>query len=210
VILGRWGGDVDDRDEYGPEAEAPLEPVTERVRIIGAQPAGAAAGQDVHGDDTASPQVPAEGRGTPPAGRDAEVPRAPAFDLFSEEPEAAEEPEEPEEPGIAVRAVVPTAEGHDEEAGRSAPSGRNGGDPLEPGSDVLKLSEPNAVVPDMPHWTDPPPGRSLPSSTGAPRRTAPRPNGPPPATRDRLGASTATSGTTAASTRRSSPTTRRE
>ena len=48
---------------------------------------------------------------------------------------------------------------HPEEAGRSAPSGRNGGDPLEPGSDVLQAAEPTAVVPDMPHWTDPPTGQ---------------------------------------------------
>ena len=48
---------------------------------------------------------------------------------------------------------------HPEEAGRSAPSGRNGGDPLEPGADVLRAAEPTAVVPDMPHWTDPPTGQ---------------------------------------------------
>ncbi len=32
-------------------------------------------------------------------------------------------------------------------------------DPLEPGSDVLHAAEPAAVVPDMPHWTDPPTGQ---------------------------------------------------
>jgi phosphatidate cytidylyltransferase len=137
---------VDDRDEYEPEAEAPGEPVTERVRIIGAQPAGALAGQagtgdDVEGHPAAAPEEPAA---LPP--RD-EAPSAPTFDLFAEELEIVSIVEEPE-------TVNPL-----DEAGRSAPSGRNGGDPLEPGSDVLRLSEPTTVVPDMPHWTDPPTGQ---------------------------------------------------
>ncbi len=39
------GGDVDEPGELGPETEAPSEPVTERVRIYGAEAAGALAGQ---------------------------------------------------------------------------------------------------------------------------------------------------------------------
>ncbi len=144
---------MDDRDEYGPEGEAPLEPVTERVRIIGAQPAGAAAGQGEVDDDTTVRAPRADEPVVPPAGPPAGTPNAPAFDLFSEEPGDTGEP-------VAPAHAAPSAPpDHSEEAGRSAPSGRNGGDPLEPGSDVLKLSEPTTVVPDMPHWTDPPTGQ---------------------------------------------------
>jgi len=150
---------VDDRDESGPEAEGPLEPVTERVRIIGAQPAGAAAGQDELADDAAAP--PAHTPVVPPAGPGADRPSAPAFDLFSEETEDSEEIEEIEEieETRVTASAGPGPQDRSEKAGHSAPSGRNGGDPLEPGSDVLKLSEPAPVVPDMPHWTDPPTGQ---------------------------------------------------
>jgi phosphatidate cytidylyltransferase len=136
---------VDDRDEYEPEGEAPTEPVTERVRIIGAQPAGALAGQATGDDVDPGDAAPTEGPAVT-APRD-EAPSAPTFDLFAEEFESVSIIEPPE-------AVNPL-----DEAGRSAPSGRNGGDPLEPGSDVLHLSEPATVVPDMPHWTDPPTGQ---------------------------------------------------
>jgi len=135
---------VDDRDEYEPEAEVPIEPITERVRIIGAQPAGAIAGQ-AGPDHEPGPEAGADGpEVAPPVG---DVPSAPTFDLFSDEAEAVTLVEESE-------TVT-----HPEEAGRSATSGRNGGDPLEPGSDVLHAAEPTAVVPDMPHWTDPPTGQ---------------------------------------------------
>jgi phosphatidate cytidylyltransferase len=141
---------VDDRDEYEPEAEVPMEPVTERVRIIGAQPAGAAVGQSVPADE--ADRLPTEEPPAPTPARD-EGPMAPTFDLFGDEDEYAEEIE-------SVTIVVePETSLHPEEAGRSAPSGRNGGDPLEPGSDVLRVSEPTTVVPDMPHWTDPPTGQ---------------------------------------------------
>jgi phosphatidate cytidylyltransferase len=136
---------VDEREDYEPEGEAPVEPVTERVRIIGAQPAGALAGQTAASDDVDVP-VPTEEPATTSAPRD-DAPSAPTFDFFAEEIEIVSIVEEPEPVN------------HLEEAGRSAPSGRNGGDPLEPGSDVLHLSEPTTVVPDMPHWTDPPTGQ---------------------------------------------------
>ncbi len=127
-----------------------MEPITERVRIIGAQPAGAAAGQ-AGPDHEPGPETGADETGVVPPVRD--VPSAPTFDLFSDEPEFSEE----------VEAVIVIEESeivtHPEEAGRSAPSGRNGGDPLEPGSDVLRAPEPTTVVPDMPHWTDPPTGQ---------------------------------------------------
>jgi phosphatidate cytidylyltransferase len=140
---------VDDRDEYEPEAEVPMEPVTERVRIIGAQPAGAVVGQPVPSDEP--DRLPTE-EAEAPRVHD-EGPMAPTFDLFGDEDEYADEIE-------SVTIVVePETALHPEEAGRSAPSGRNGGDPLEPGSDVLRISEPTAVVPDMPHWTDPPTGQ---------------------------------------------------
>jgi len=142
---------VDDRDEYEQEDEAPGEPVTERVRIIGAQPAGAGAGAQ-----GASPEAPPALPPDDPAGSagarvaaDAEVVRAPSFDLFGDDPDDDSVPGDD--------AVVSPA--RPEEAGRSAPSGRNGGDPLEPGSDVLHRAEHAAVVPDMPHWTDPPTGQ---------------------------------------------------
>lgn len=137
---------MDDRDDYEPEAEVPEEPVTERVRIIGAQPAGAASAP------ASSPVEP-----------DAEVLSAPSFDLFAQDLEGEPEPEPvvlAEAPQAEVsRGVAPHGEARADETGRSAPSGRNGGDPLEPGSDVLRLAEQGAVVPDMPHWADPPTGQ---------------------------------------------------
>ncbi len=145
---------MDDRDEYGPEGEAPLEPVTERVRIIGAQPAGSVAGSGELDDDTTAQASRADEPVSPPAAPGVGTPSAPAFDLFSEVVE-----EDLEEDVASVRAASPMPPDRSEEAGRAAPSGRNGGDPLEPGSDVLKLSEPTTVVPDMPHWTDPPTGQ---------------------------------------------------
>jgi phosphatidate cytidylyltransferase len=143
-ILGRWGGDVDDRDEYEPEAEVPIEPVTERVRIIGAQPAGTVG---VPAKLDPEPEAPSPDElGVALPAHD-EGPSAPTFDLFSDELDAVVLIDEPD---IVTRS---------EEAGRSAPSGRNGGDPLQPGSDVLRPPESTAVVPDMPHWTDPPTGQ---------------------------------------------------
>ncbi len=139
---------MDDRDEYEPEAGAPIEPVTERVRIIGAQPAGAVAGQAGSGDEAGSSEAPPADEPTVYVPDPVGVPSAPTFDLFGDEPEPESFVEEPDH-------VVT----HPEEAGRAAPSGRNGGDPLEPGVDVLRPSEPTAVVPDMPHWTDPPTGQ---------------------------------------------------
>lgn len=136
---------MDDRDEYEPEAEVPIEPITERVRIIGAQPAGGLAGQVGTDDEPGSLEAKSDEPEFSPPVHDA--PSAPTFDLFSDEPEAVTLVEEPE-------TVT-----HPEEAGRSAPSGRNGGDPLQPGPDVLRPAEPTAVVPDMPHWTDPPTGQ---------------------------------------------------
>lgn len=139
---------MDDRDGYEPEAGAPIEPVTERVRIIGAQPAGAVAGQSGTGDGPGSSDAAPADEPAVYVPDPVDVPSAPTFDLFGEEPEPESLVEEPDH-------VVT----HPEEAGRAAPSGRNGGDPLEPSTDVLHLSEPTAVVPDMPHWTDPPTGQ---------------------------------------------------
>jgi phosphatidate cytidylyltransferase len=138
---------VDDRDEYEPEAEVPIEPVTERVRIIGAQPAGAVGGQAALDDEPGSPETPRAEELEPSPPVHDEGPSAPTFDLFGDEPEAVTVVEEPA-PRLAA-----------EDAGRSAPSGRNGGDPLQPGADVLRAAEPTTVVPDMPHWTDPPTGQ---------------------------------------------------
>ena len=142
---------MDDRDEYEPEAEVPREPVPERVRIIGAQPAGAVGVPPTHDAESETPE--AGSTGDPGVGVPVhdEGPSAPTFDLFSDE--FSDEPDEV----ILIEEIdiVPRPE----EAGRSAPSGRNGGDPLQPGSDVLRPSEPTAVVPDMPHWTDPPTGQ---------------------------------------------------
>jgi phosphatidate cytidylyltransferase len=129
-----------------------MEPVTERVRIIGAQPAGATAGKGGVDEPAAAESEPA----VRPRGPGAEAPAAPAFDLFGDEPEtSAGFDEPPTAPGVRE----PETEARDVEAGRSAPSGRNGGDPLEPGSQPLRLGEPPAAVPDMPHWTDPPTGQ---------------------------------------------------
>ncbi len=133
---------MDDRDEYEPEGEVPIEPITERVRIIGAQTAGDVAGPT--GPDP-GPEAAVDERDIAPPGRD--VPNAPTFDLFADEPETVTRVE-------GTETVT-----HPEEAGRSAPSGRNGGDPLDPGADVLQAAEPTTVVPDMPHWTDPPTGQ---------------------------------------------------
>ncbi len=138
---------MDDRDEYEPEAEVPMEPVTERVRIIGAQPAGAVGGRAALDDEPGSPETPRADDFEPSPSVHDEGPSAPTFDLFGDEPEAVTVIEDPA-PRI-----------HPEDAGHSAPSGRNGGDPLQPGADVLRAAEPTTVVPDMPHWTDPPTGQ---------------------------------------------------
>jgi len=127
---------VDDRDEYEPEGEALTEPVTERVRIIGAQPAGAVAG-GAPGDDPAMTEQALPGTTVSPSATEAPATEVPA-------PVADQEP------------VGPL---HADEAGRSAPSGRNGDDPLEPHAPSFPLAEPPTAVPDMPHWTDPPTGQ---------------------------------------------------
>ncbi|MGA2521808.1 MAG: phosphatidate cytidylyltransferase [Acidimicrobiales bacterium] len=126
---------MDERDEYEPEDEALSEPITERVRIIGAQPAGAVAGR-APGEDppVAEPTLP--GMTASPPGREAEPAEA--------------------HPPLIQEPVGPL---HAEEAGRSAPSGRNGGDPLEPPMSGFTVLEPPAAAPDMPHWTDPPTGQ---------------------------------------------------
>ena len=148
---------MDDRDEYEPEAEVPVEPVTERVRIIGAQPAGAVAGPAGPEDEgPSSERVPADVPGASHRARD-EGPSAPTFDLFGEDTEFDDDVAFVDEPESLP--PVGASPAHPEEAGRSAPSGRNGGDPLEPAPHVMRTAEPTAVVPDMPHWTDPPTGQ---------------------------------------------------
>jgi phosphatidate cytidylyltransferase len=137
-----------------------MEPVTERVRIIGAQPAGASAGSHAHDEAGAADPVPAGEGAARPGGSATDVPEAPTFDLFDEESDTAHvvgepHPERRPEGPVPPPGTVPG----DAEAGRSAPSGRNGGDPLEPGSQPLGLGESPGTVPDMPHWTDPPTGQ---------------------------------------------------
>ena len=127
---------MDDRDDYEPEAEVPIEPVTERVRIIGAQPAGAVAA-GAPGDDPAVTEQALPGMTVSPSA--AEVPG-------SEDPASLADQD-------------PVGPLHAEEAGRSAPSGRNGDDPLEPHAPPFPVAEPATSVPDMPHWTDPPTGQ---------------------------------------------------
>ncbi|HTZ09191.1 MAG TPA: phosphatidate cytidylyltransferase [Acidimicrobiales bacterium] len=127
---------MDDRDQDEPEDEFYEEPVTERVRIIGAQPAGVMAGQD-HAPDEDGPDGPdAEGG---PGGQGALE-----FDAPGGGPGA--------EGGAAGAAVGPLDA---DRAGRSAPSGRNGGDPLAHAPATAE----GPAVPDMPHWTDPPTGQ---------------------------------------------------
>jgi len=138
---------VDDRDEFEPEAEVPIEPITERVRIIGAQPAGGVEGRAGHDPEPGSADVVASAEPEVAVPVRDGGPSAPAFDLFPDEDESVRVIDEPEN------------RAHLDEAGHSAPSGRNGGDPLQPGSDVLQPAEPTTVVPDMPHWTDPPTGQ---------------------------------------------------
>jgi phosphatidate cytidylyltransferase len=133
-----------------------MEPVTERVRIIGAQPAGATTGKGGIDEPADAESEPAAEPAARPRGPGAEGPAAPAFDLFGDDPETYAEVDEPP---TAPGAREPGTDPRDVEAGRSAPSGRNGGDPLEPGSQPLRLGEPPAAVPDMPHWTDPPTGQ---------------------------------------------------
>jgi phosphatidate cytidylyltransferase len=68
---------VDERDEDGYEAETESfsDPVTERVRIIGAEPAGPAAGSGAaaYPDDAADPVTALGGRFVPPRGTEEEV-----------------------------------------------------------------------------------------------------------------------------------------
>ncbi len=125
---------MDDRDEYEPEAEAPAEPITERVRIIGAQPAGVVAGHGPPGGESAEPDIAPEAPEAPEA--TVEDPRGTLFG------------------GAELAGTMPP-----EDTGHAQLPGRNGGDPLEPGAQPLNLAEPPAGVPDMPHWTDPPTGQ---------------------------------------------------
>ncbi len=176
----------------------PIEPVTERVRIIGAQPAGAVAGTPGPTEETESADVALFDEETDAADDGGDGPSAPSFDLFGEDPEAvarrapARPRRHPPRRGRARRAVgaqrrrpprcrSPT--------GRRAPSRR-------PSSPTCRTG------PIRPR------GRSRPCSTAAARTTAPTPRGRRRATRDRRGVSTATSGTTAPSTPLCSPTTR--
>ncbi len=197
---------MDERDEYGPEAEGPLEPVTERVRIIGAQPAGAATGQDELADDAAAP--PAHTPVVPPAGPGAGTPSAPAFDLFSEETQDSEEPEDIEET-LVTASAGPGPQDRSEEAG---PRRHRAATAATPSSRARTCSS----CPSPPRWsptcrTGPIPrrARSRPCSTGAARTRATRPSGPRPGTPARRGASTDTNGTTAVSIPRCWPTTTR-
>ena len=112
---------MDDRDEFEPEADRPADPVTERVRIIGAQPAG----QSVSGA---------------PAGEELDAPASDEAQLSFSDAGATG--------GAELDAPGPVAEPH----------AHNGGDPLEPGSQVVRI-EATPSVPDMPHWTDPPTGQ---------------------------------------------------
>jgi CDP-diglyceride synthetase len=112
---------VDDRDEFEPEADRRADPVTERVRIIGAQPAG----QSVSGA---------------PADEDVDAPAPDEAQLSFSDAGATG--------GADLDTPGPVPEPH----------ARNGGDPLEPGSQVVRV-ETAPAVPDMPHWTDPPTGQ---------------------------------------------------
>ena len=84
---------MDDRDDYEPEAGAPMEPVTERVRIIGAQPAGATAGGGRE-EPGAEEDAPSREAAVGPHGSGVEAPHAPTFDLFGEEPGLGPGPDE--------------------------------------------------------------------------------------------------------------------
>jgi phosphatidate cytidylyltransferase len=126
---------VEDHDQYERGGESPAEAVSERVRIIGAQPAATVAGHASAPE--ATPETP--GVGFPQTFEDLH------FDADEERLDADEEPlEDMNEPTARSSPVSAT--------GRS--EGDAGGDWNEESS-----SSPRSVaIPDMPHWADPPTG----------------------------------------------------
>ncbi|HUI02925.1 MAG TPA: phosphatidate cytidylyltransferase [Acidimicrobiales bacterium] len=106
---------MDDRDEYEPEPEDDVEPVTERVRIIGAQPAGMSRGAP--GD--AAGAAPAAGEGHDAGDEGAEV-----------------------RDQLSFPAVGGLSEADARSAERAT---HNGGDPLEPGSAIFPREPAPAV-----------------------------------------------------------------
>ena len=122
---------MDDRDEYEPEPEDEVEPVTERVRIIGAQPAGMT-----------------------PRGAPGDAPGGAAAAGGDRDDVGGDAPTE-----VRDQLSFPAVGGTSGADARSAErAGHNGGDPLEPGSAIFPR-DPAPAVPDMPHWTDPPTGQ---------------------------------------------------
>jgi phosphatidate cytidylyltransferase len=123
------GGDVDEPDEFDPEIEVSAEPVTERVRIHGAEAAGTLAG-----GQGASDELPTDSLGDKAASSLDERYRSP----LRSQADSGSEPSQPERP--LLHEDVPFS-GIRGEVPRYLPE------------------DPSGAVPLLPHWTDPPTGQ---------------------------------------------------
>jgi len=139
---------VDESEDVEREAEVPDEPPTERVRIIGAQPAGAVTGQtappESHGTDATLPPAV----GGPPGAGDRETPGAASRRTSVARTEAMSFgwPEEREE-------EPPGSVGEGQGADAGAPDAEASTD------DAPASVEASAVTPELLHWSDPPTGQ---------------------------------------------------
>jgi len=142
---------VDEHDEH--EADRPVteEPVTERVRIIGAEPAGQLAGEHAaeHPDDRAARYL-----GFGASEHATESPATPS--LYAGEP--TESWQTPAPPSAPAPWEAPATDTHDAGRETSAPADAAG----EPDDDVpetMSLSESMPAIPELSHWADPPTGQ---------------------------------------------------
>jgi phosphatidate cytidylyltransferase len=131
---------VDDHDEYEPGEEAPVEPGIERVRIIGATPAGSMAGT----------QEPPDGGVRPPGSEGAPVGSSAYPDGVTESADSLEE---------SYRGFA-----HDEPPGHDPvpPPAAPGRPERHDVPSWLAEDEPSGELPSAPellHWADPPTGQ---------------------------------------------------
>jgi phosphatidate cytidylyltransferase len=127
---------VDERDEYEPETESFADPVTERVRIIGAEPAGT----------PPAPKTPSTSTGSPSGAAaypDDAADRGSLLDEGHRGFSAGDSPEDGVDPWAS-------ADTRDLKQQRAVPSW------LDDSDDVT--ADPSLST-ELPHWTDPPTGQ---------------------------------------------------